>query len=153
MRSHRPLTIVILTLAFLSLSTAAFAQTMSFSATLEDLAPGEPQTRTSTFHLDRPASLRGMNWVSRSGILADAIIEVEVCPPVGPCVDPGHSDNIEFSAGELTVRVTATLAPNASVSGTGSARGVLIFSAEAGDDDDLPFTGVDLMETAAWVRP
>lgn len=140
----------------LPLGASAQVQT-SFAVTLEDLVPGVPRSEIGTVELDRDATLRGLTWLNRTGILGEAILEVQVCVPGDWCVDANDPDDSIFPAGTLDVFITATLPASAPVGGSGSATGQLIFFADSDDDGggiagdpDLPLTGIQLMRLAAW---
>ncbi|WP_395243622.1 hypothetical protein ACGGZK_16045 [Agromyces sp. MMS24-K17] len=128
---------------------ARAAPTPVFALQFTGLSPGVPMTEQGEFTLEREATLASFAWLEREGVMELVDLAVEVCDAAGTCVDPVAETGVPFSAGEVSVSVTAVLAGEAGNGEAGSIVGRLDFTA-----DDVPGGGGGLASTgsliAAW---
>ena len=114
-------------------SAARAAPAPEFTLAFDGLAPGAPQSRSATFVLERDATLTGVMWLDREGLLADAALDVRVCDAAGTCASPPADALTALAGGLVEVTVTAELPqppPGSTPAATGSATGRLTFSAQ-----------------------
>ena len=134
----------------LAIPAAALAQEAPLSVSIDDLAPGVPQSSFFTYDLAHDAEFRGLTWTQRTGVLDFADLSVEVCAPTGVCVDGDDPDDSVLAAGPVSIRVTATITEAAPQGSSGTAAGALVFAAaDTGAAEELPRTGAWLLELFA----
>lgn len=130
------------------LPTRAQPEPVAFELVFHNLAPGDPQTETGSFPLERDADLIGFSWLDRTGVMTEVELATEVCSAAGSCVRATSSmAPATFPQGRTVVRVTAVLPAPAPANRTrGDVIGRLVFV----DDDTLASTGADPWLAAAW---
>jgi hypothetical protein len=127
---------------------ASAAQTFEVSFAFGPIAPGQPFTQTSTYHLAHDARFAEVEWISRTGLFEDADFRVEVCEGAdATCADPRELTAGALEAGELTVAVTVSVSDEALITEGGDAAGRLTFVA---DEGDLAVTGADVASALLW---
>ncbi|KQQ94230.1 hypothetical protein ASF62_08820 [Leifsonia sp. Leaf325] len=131
-----------------SLTSAAAAEPVDFTVTFSDVLPGETRTEVGVATLDRDATLEAATWEQRSGLLADGELGFTVCREAN-CVSSSSFVPTPMTAGEIEVRVTATIPSDAPPGSTGTALGRLTFVAD-GDDGELASTGVSSSSAMFW---
>ncbi|MFI8595648.1 hypothetical protein ACIGCK_14605 [Microbacterium sp. NPDC078428] len=131
-------------LALISVTPAQAEQTIDISFSFPKLLPGVPAQQTGTYQLQQDAELVSVDWINRSGILADALLEIEICQE--QCSPPGAG--AMFTSGEVDVRVQVTLPADAETNGgQGAATGRLVFTAE---ENELAVTGAYVSSALLW---
>lgn len=137
--------LIAVTLALL-FPAAAVARDHSVVVTFANLMPGVPGVDTRILTVERESRFAGFDWTSRTGILGSASLRVEICQP--DCVDAAAMTGRSLAAGEVVVRVTATLPGDVAAGGTGLATGQIVLRGVG--DPDLPFTGFEGLSAAIW---
>lgn len=141
----------------LAIPTTAIAQEAPFTVSIENLAPGVPESTSFTYGLAQDALFRSLTWTGQTGILESADLGVEVCSD-GACVDGDNPDDTVLPAGPVTITVTATISGEAPQNSSGTASGELVFvaadvatagGADGDVDEELPFTGAWFLEMGA----
>lgn len=141
--------------AVLSIPAVALAQESPFPVSIENLSPGVPQSTSVIYELPHDAVLRGLTWTGQTGVLEFADLEVDVCDRNSVCSDPDRPGDTVLQSGPVTITVTASISGEAPQDSSGTASGELAFVAAdvtdgVEDAGSLPFTGVWLLQMAAW---
>ncbi|MGI9823083.1 hypothetical protein [Agromyces sp. Marseille-Q5079] len=130
------------------------AESVEFTLVFEDLVPGELRTQAAEATLERDATLTSIEWVERTGLLADGSLDVTVCRG-GACTALSTFAETPMPAGVIEVSVTVGVDADAPRGVDGTALGRLTFVADdaapggvpgdGGGDGGLPTTGASLV--------